>query len=318
MSWDLDGRRFELQERFRKSDNWLELIDSLCEFVRENGVGSFQGTPAFTLTDSEGRLQLQQVQHFADFDLSWWHGNEARIETVEANTFDLLQGRSAHNVLIWGARGCGKSSLIRGLITKYYDRGLRGIQIRQDQHECLTELYSLVRGRRERFIGVLDNISLEAHSTSFRQLATVLDGGLDRAPSNLVFYATSNFKDLIDRDGEISSRPPVMQVDGFSAGEGGPQPKFYDPQQQQRLDERRAIDDRFALKVFLDFPTKSEYERLVLAYAERSGITCHASQILAAFNVWTMRHNHDLIGGRTARDFVQWYAARQRSGSEKA
>ena len=190
--------------------------------------------------------------------------------------------------------------------------------IRQDQHERLTELYSLVRGRRERFIGVLDNISLEAHSTSFRQLATVLDGGLERAPSNLVFYATSNFKDLIDRDGETSSRPPVMQVDGFSAGEGGPQPQFYDPQQQQRLDERRAIDDRFALKVFLDFPTKSEYERLILAYAERSGITYDASQILAAFNVWTMRHNHDLIGGRTARDFVQWYAARQRSGSEKA
>jgi|TARA_B100001964_G_scaffold191753_1_gene214223 hypothetical protein len=78
----------------------------------------------------------------------------------------------------------------------------------------------------------------------------------------------------------------------------------FDPQGFQRLDERRALDDRFALKIFLDLPTKSEYDRIVVAYARRAGLDLPEAELLDRFQKWRMRHNHDLVGGRTARDFV--------------
>ena len=134
--------------------------------------------------------------------------------------------------------------------------------------------------------------------------------------ANLVFYATSNYKDLIDRHGDRPQTPPIQQLDAArSPGDLAPvamsmlTPTDYDPQQQQRLDERRALDDRFALKVFLDFPTKSEYEAIVVSYARRAGLDTPTDVLLAEFNVWRLRHNHDLVGGRTARDFIKWHGA---------
>ena len=70
------------------------------------------------------------------------------------------------------------------------------------------------------------------------------------------------------------------------------------------LDERRALDDRFALKVFLDLPTRSQYESILLDYARRAGVAEQEGRLLDAFRVWCLRNNHDLVGGRTARDFI--------------
>ena len=72
----------------------------------------------------------------------------------------------------------------------------------------------------------------------------------------------------------------------------------------RELDEERALDDRFALKVFLDLPRQSQYQSLVMSYARRAGIDEAEEDLLAAFEVWRMRHNHDMVGGRTARDFI--------------
>ena len=203
----------------------------------------------------------EPIRHFAEFPLGWLEGNEARIQVLEENTRHFLAGYRAHNALIWGPRGGGKSTLIRALVRKFFDRGLRAIEISPSCYHLLPDLFTLVRGRRQCFVGVLDNVSLGRGDSSLHLLSRMLDGGLEACPDNLVFYATSNYKDLVDREGERPQGLGQMQLEDERPNRvnQGIQAEFYDPQQLQRLDQERALDDRFALKVFLDLPIRQQY-----------------------------------------------------------
>ena len=308
----------QLKERFARSEDWAGLAGPLGCLIHEHGRGVLRRFPAFRLVVGEAKPILEPIRHFAEFPLGWLEGNEARIQVLEENTRHFLAGYRAHNALIWGPRGGGKSTLIRALVGQFFDRGLRAIEIAPSCYHLLPALFALVRGRRQRFVGVLDNVSLSRSDNSLHLLSRVLDGGLEACPDNLVFYATSNYKDLVDREGERPQGLGQMQLDDerTSRVNQGIQAEFYDPQQLQRLDQERALDDRFALKVFLDLPNRQQYRAMVLSYARRAGIDLPEEDLLAAFEVWRMRHNHDLVGGRTARDFIDAYLPQYLRGKE--
>lgn len=307
--WEPTEARRALGAAFRRARQWGEMVELLGDLVHQYGLGSEQGCAAYRFVGSNSGPELHPVSDFAAFDLSWLSGNETRIARLESNTLDLLDGFHAQNALIWGPRGCGKSSMIRGLICRYWSRGLRGIEVPTTSYAHLHGLFDLVRDRPEFFIAILDNIAVDRHDELSRVLSTVLDGGVEAGPANLVFYATSNFKDLVDREGERPDGPPPLQADSAppdrrTTEAAQERPTAYDPQAFQRLDERRGLDDRFALKVFVDMPTKTQYEQLVLDYARRAGVEEDEAALLADFQVWRMRNNHDLVGGRTARDYI--------------
>lgn len=309
----------QLKERFARSEDWARLAGALGGLIHEHGQGALRRFSAFRLVGREAKPILEPIRHFAEFPLGWLEGNEARIQVLVENTRHFLAGYRAHNALIWGPRGGGKSTLIRALVGQFFNRGLRAIEIAPSCYHLLPDLFALVRGRRQRFVGVLDNVSLGRGDNSLHLLSRVLDGGLEVCPDNLVFYATSNYKDLVDREGERPQGLGQMQLDDERPNRvnQGIQAEFYDPQQLQRLDQERALDDRFALKVFLDLPSKQQYRAMVMSYARRAGIDLSEEDVLAAFEVWRMRHNHDLVGGRTARDFIDAYLPQYLRGKEK-
>ena len=307
----LEKLLFQLNE-----SSWSECVLSIGGYVNKYGLPPFRDYTAFKI-DTGLPNNLKPIATFDEFDLTWLEGNEGRLNTIFENTERFISGLPAQNVLVWGPRGGGKSSLIRGLISKYHSQRLRAVEISSTDYGHVDCIFETIRETGEKFIAVLDNISLDRGDDKVRDLSSAMEGGVEKLPENLIFYATSNFKDLVDRQGVLGQGLGLMQMDENTNSRipGSIRPSIYDPQQNQRIDEMRALDDRFALKVFVDLPTKTMYERMIKSYAARFDIVAD-EQLLHEFNTWRMRHNHDVAGGRTVRDFIQ-YSVGRKSNLEK-
>lgn len=143
------------------------------------------------------------------------HGVDEQKAAIEQNTRQFVAGRSANNVLLTGARGTGKSSLIKAVLNKFAAKGLCLIEVDKDDLVDLPEIVDLVRERREHFIIFCDDLSFEAGEPGYKHLKSVLDGSIAGMPDNLLVYATSNRRHLMpeymqenldarhDNDGEL-------------------------------------------------------------------------------------------------------------------
>lgn len=144
------------------------------------GVGTLVAVP---------KVSAMQLSDLRDVD-------EQKARLV-ANTEQFLAGRPANNVLMTGARGCGKSSLVRALLTGYQDIGLRVIEIDKHDLRDIPDIVGLIAGRPEKFILFCDDLSFEAGEAGYTALKSVLDGSVSAVPDNVLIYATSNRRHLM-------------------------------------------------------------------------------------------------------------------------
>lgn len=147
--------------------------------------------------DARGRGWLQPVRHVHRIRLSDLKGIDAQIRRVEQNTRQFLEGRPANNVLLTGARGTGKSSIVKGLLNRYARRGLRLVEIEKNDLVDLPALVDCVAGRPERFLVFCDDLSFEAGEAGYIALKVALDGSISTTSENLLIYATSNRRHLM-------------------------------------------------------------------------------------------------------------------------
>ncbi len=224
-------------------------------------------------------------------------GIDEQKERIEQNTRQFVAGRSANNVLLTGARGTGKSSLVKAMLDGFAAQGLRLIEV--DKHDLvdLPEIVDLVAGRPERFILFCDDLSFEAGEPGYKALKSVLDGSIAGVPENLLIYATSNRRHL--RPEYLDENLAARHVDG-------------EVHPGETVEEKISLSERFGLWLSF-YPFDQDHYLAICALwlsefgavadvAMDDGIRCEALQ-------WALSRGSR--SGRVAWQFARDYAGRQ-------
>ena len=152
---------------------------------------------AFRWRKKDGKGAIVPVKHVHRIALKDLHGIDSQKELVERNTRQFVEGHPANNVLLTGARGTGKSSLIKALLNRYSAKGLRIIEVEKHDLVDLADIVDRIDERPERFIIYCDDLSFEANEAGYKALKVVLDGSVAAASDNCLIYATSNRRHLM-------------------------------------------------------------------------------------------------------------------------
>jgi predicted AAA+ superfamily ATPase len=234
-----------------------------------------------------------------DMKLNDLIGIDRQRELLSRNTCQFVSGLPANHVLLWGARGTGKSSLIRALLAEHAPQGLRLIEIERDHLADLPKLVDQLAGKPQHFVVFCDDLSFEAGEGDYRVLKSVLDGSLERAPDNVLLYATSNRRHLVPE--RQSDNENWQMVDG-------------ELHPNEAVEDKIALSDRFGLWLSF-YPFSQEHYLNVVRHwigslATQAGLSWRWDDELEKEAVrWpTARGNRN---GRCAYQFArQWVGVR--------
>jgi uncharacterized protein len=218
---------------------------------------------------------------------------ERQKDEVVRNTRQFVTGRSANNVLLWGSRGTGKSSLIKGVLNEFADQGLRVIQVDKEALIDLPDLIDLLWKRPERFILYCDDLSFEADEPHYKALKAVLDGAVAAPPENVLIYATSNRRHLL----------PEYQKENQEAHRVDEE-----IHQGESVEEKISLSERFGLWVAFHPFNQEQYLRIVDHWLAKLGADSeHPHMTRTAALQWALKR-----GSRSGR--VAWQFAREWAG----
>jgi hypothetical protein len=184
----------ELETFLSRADDLLKRLEAL---LPPPATAPDWAARAFRWRRRNGRGQLEAVRHPHRIQLSDLCEVDEQKARIEQNTRQFVAGRSANNVLLTGARGTGKSSMIKAVLHKFGSKGLRLIEVDKHDLNDLPEIVDLIAERPEHFIIFCDDLSFEAAEPGYKALKSVLDGSIAGMPDNLLIYATSNRRHLM-------------------------------------------------------------------------------------------------------------------------
>ena len=185
----------DLERLLDRTERLLERLEALLPAPPK--PVDWDASVAFRWRKSNGRGVLQPVAHPHRIRLSDLRGIERQKALIEANTRQFVEGRGANNVLLTGARGTGKSSLIKAVLNRFSKQGLRLIEVDKQDLVDLADIVDQVSPRPERFVIYCDDLSFEASEPGYKALKVVLDGSISATSDNLLVYATSNRRHLM-------------------------------------------------------------------------------------------------------------------------
>ncbi len=218
-------------------------------------------------------------------------------DILHENTERFARGLPANNALLWGARGMGKSSLVKAVHAEINaelaaapgGRPIKLVEIHREDIESLPGLMALLRNAAFRFLIFCDDLSFDAGDTSYKSLKAVLEGGIEGRPGNVIFYATSNRRHLLPRDMMDNERSTAI-----NPGEA--------------VEEKVSLSDRFGLWLGFHKCSQDEYLAMVFAYVEHFGLDLDRDTIQAEALEWAVTRG--ARSGRTAWQYIQDLAGR--------
>lgn len=235
---------------------------------------------------------LESLPHPHTFSLDCLAAVDEQRRQLVRNTEQFLAGRPANNVLMTGARGTGKSSLVKALLHQYADQGLRLIEVDKSDLLTLPTLLSLLSARPEKYILFCDDLSFEDGDDAYKALKTTLDGGLSQRCDNVLVYATSNRRHLM---------PEYMADNVAHTGNGG------EVHPQEAVEEKVSLSDRFGLWLSFYPFDQNAYLQAVQNWLEEAGLNLDETARRAALN-WSQSRGSR--SGRVAWQFVCDWAGR--------
>jgi len=282
--------RLETARVLHEAKDWGLLLPALAEYYRKNGAGLFSRFRAFHWMRLDGSGAVRPIAEPDPIRLEDLMGFQSQKETLVRNTAHFLAGYPANNVFLYGDRGTGKSSAIKALLNRFPEGLLRMIEVSRDDLGDLPQVMTVVRQRRERFILFVDDLSFEEGETQYKTLKAVLEGSLEARPKNVVIYASSNRRHLIQ---EYFSDRNDLRGD--------------EVRQQDTLQEKVSLADRFGIQLVFVSPSQQEYLAIVSAMAKRRQLPIERKELEQRALQWVQLHN--ARSGRTARQFIDDLAA---------
>ena len=226
--------------------------------------------------------RLEPVRHVARVPLDQLVGIDRARDTLLANTLQFARGHAANNALLWGARGMGKSSLVKAVHAEAVERGLPLVlvEIARDDLDSVGRLLAMLGDSDRRFVLFADDLSFSSDDAQYKSLKAVLDGGLAGRPPNVVLYATSNRRHLMPRDMIDNERATAIHP-----GEA--------------VEEKVSLSDRFGLWLGFHSCGQDEYLAMIDGYCAAYGLEIDPDELRAAAIEWQATR-----GGRSGR--VAW------------
>ena len=244
---------------------------------------------------SSGHGTLEPVRHVAEMPLDALKEIDVQKEKIERNTRQFVEGKPANNVLLTGARGTGKSSLIRACLQAYAPQGLRLIEVDKADLTDLPDIVDVVANRPEKFIVFSDDLSFDEGEPGYKALKSILDGSVAASTPNVLIYATSNRRHLL----------PEYMKDNLSythTDDGEVHPG-------EVIEEKISLSERFGLWVSFYPFSQSEYLAIVAQWLSFFGVDAMALEAARPdARVWALERGSR--SGRVAYQFARDYAGR--------
>ena len=256
-------------------------------------------TPDFAAADAfvwdPAGQKLQPVPKVSRVALGLLRGIDRNRDLIHDNTARFAQGLPANNALLWGARGMGKSSLVKAVHAEIAgeiasgEPGLKLVEIHREDIDSLPVLLGLLRPTAHRFVLFCDDLSFDGDDTSYKSLKAALEGGLEGRPENCLFYATSNRRHLLPRDMMENERSTAINP-------------------SEAVEEKVSLSDRFGLWIGFHNCGQDDYLDMVFGYAEHFALPIEPDQFRAEALEWS--RTRGARSGRVAWQFVQDAAGR--------
>ncbi len=285
ISWELETKN--TNNILYQKQNWRDILPELANYYQQKGSGIFAKYQAFSW--HQGKLIPIENPHRVKLSTIVEYDYPKNI--LIQNTESLLKGYRALNVLLYGARGSGKSSLVKGLLEEYSQQGLRLTEVPKPELKNLPQIVEKLRHAPQKFIIFVDDLSFEEDDEAFKSLKMVLEGSVIARSDNMVVYATSNRRHLVRE--YFADRPRPSDSDEIHSWD--------------TVQEKLSFSDRFGLTLTFESPNQESYLKIVHHLASEENINISIQELEKRAIFWAKRHNGR--SGRTARQFIDYLKA---------